>query len=125
MSVGSSNSFTTTIPSGFIKIVTNNGCGRVMMSLFLFNGSTMVHVCSVARDTIGVATSLALDNDSWRVVFPGATSCADGGTGDQFDFTISKAAGVITFSNYTTRIMIDTTTCFKLTNVTQSKQHMY
>jgi hypothetical protein len=101
MAVGSSNTFTTTIPSGFITITSGNGCGRMMISLFAFNGNTMIHVNSVGRNAIGAATSFNVDNSSWGLVFPGVMTCGDGGVGPQFDFTISKAGNIITLSGYT------------------------
>jgi hypothetical protein len=101
MASGSSNTFTTTISSGFITITSGNACGRPMIALFAFNESTMIQINSVARNAIGVATSLNADNTSWGVVFSGVTGCGDGGSGPQFDFTISKSGNIITLSGYT------------------------
>ncbi len=101
MSNGSSNTFTTSISSGFITITSVNACGMRMISLFAFNENSIIHISSVAKNAIGSATSLAVDNNSWGVTFSGVTACGDGGTGPQFDFTISKSGGVITLSGYT------------------------
>ena len=102
MSVGSSNTFTTTIPSGFITITAINGCGRPMIALFAFTGNTIIHLNSVARNAIGNATSLNADNTSWGVTFSSVLGCGDGGgTGPQFDFSISKSGNIITLSGYT------------------------
>jgi hypothetical protein len=101
MSNGSNNKFTTTIQDGFIKITGANACSRNLISLFAFNGTTLIHINSIARNSIGVATSMQVDNNTWKVEFSGVTGCGDGGSGPQFDFTISKNGNEISLYGYT------------------------
>ncbi|ASK32032.1 hypothetical protein CEY12_18850 [Chryseobacterium sp. T16E-39] len=86
---------TVNIATGLFVVKSTNGCSRAMITSFVYNGLSLGYVSGVARDKIGNATIAPIPvsaNSSgiWSVTFSNVTTCADGGTGTQFDFTVVK-----------------------------------
>lgn len=92
---------TITIPSvvdlsrGLLVVQSINGCGRSMISNFVYSGLSLAYISGVARDKVGVATlepiaSSADTSGTWSVGFSNVTRCGDGGNETQFNFTIIK-----------------------------------
>jgi hypothetical protein len=96
---------TVDIPSGYMIIRSANGCGRTMVSTFVYYSITLGYVSGVARDRIGAATINPIPvgsntSGTWNVNFANVIQCADGGDDTQFNFTVIKpTANTYTITN--------------------------
>jgi len=89
---GQSATFTDTsgIPSGSFSVETSDACGN-MLSDYDFTSNSLLHLGSLERAVVGVATrNDIVDSSDWTVTFSGVISCGDGGDGTQFNYRIAK-----------------------------------
>ncbi|PXV61014.1 hypothetical protein CLV62_12713 [Dysgonomonas alginatilytica] len=91
--------------AGHIIVTSNNTCNRFMTAIFSVVvshptdfGLSIVYLNGMAREVVGVATKVS--SFKYQVKFPNVTTCADGGNGTQFDFTIDTSVpGKISITN--------------------------
>lgn len=91
--------------AGHLIVTASNGCSRYMTVVFsvVVSSSTdfglsLVYQNGMAREVVGTATRV--NAYTYQVVFPSVTTCADGGNGTQFDFTINASVpGTISITN--------------------------
>lgn len=82
-----------------INVVATNACTRTMIASFSKYGDTMNFLGAQARNIPGQATLLDANGNNISLKFPAVFSCADGGTGTQFDFDILVSGNNITITN--------------------------
>lgn len=88
------------IPAGMLIVRSRNGCGRTMISTYMYSDISLGYLSAVARDKVGVVTSSAGvvgTSANWKVKFANIIKCGDGGGLNQFDYTIVKT-GISTYT---------------------------